>query len=146
MAQPFNEVQIALVTALRVNTAVQAAMTGAASPTWNIFDNVPTSQVYPYLYIGDMQAGQGTVLVMGGKATDLLVTIHVFSALPGWSEVQKIVTAIDNLINEQILSLANGFTVVRQFFDNYIPLVQPDGPDGKTRHGALRYRFWVSGG
>lgn len=146
MALPLNEIQTAVVTALRADSGVRTAMTGSSSPTYNIFDNVPTNQVYPYLYIGDIQGARGTLLVMGTKAMDAILSIHIFSATPGFAEAQAIATAIDNVLNEHKLTLANSFYNVRTFFDMYVPKVEDNGPDGKTRHGVLRYRLWNSGG
>jgi hypothetical protein len=145
MAQPLSEIQTAVVTAFRANAGVQAAMTGAVAPTWSIFDNVPVNQVFPYLYVGDMQGRIGTALSLGGsigKASDVLLTLHIFSQYLGWGEVEKIVSAIDNVLNEKNLSLANNFTWFFCLFDNYIPLVEKDG---LTRHGALRYRIMTTG-
>jgi Protein of unknown function (DUF3168) len=142
VAQPFSEIQTALVTLLRGNAGVQAAMTGASSPTWNIFDNVPGLTVFPYLYVGDMVGSIGSALTMGKKATDIRLTLHIFSQYGGWKEVQGIVDAIDNLLNEQTLTLTGGFTHFFSLFDNYVPIVEKDGI---TRHGALRYLIMTQG-
>ncbi|SRR6266704_71612 len=148
MAQPFNEVQTAIVTALRADVPVRTSLPGSQSPNWNILDHVPATQIYPYIYVGDIQGAIGSTLAMGpnGKATDLLVTLHIFSQYNGWKEVQGIVSAIDNVLNEKNLALANGFTWFFCLFDNFIPVPEDDqGINDITRHGALRYRIKTQG-
>jgi hypothetical protein len=148
MAQPFNEVQTAIVQALRANAAVQAALTGAQAPKWNILDHVPSIQTFPYIYVGDIQGQPGKALAMGpnGKATGLLATLHIFSQYNGKKEMQGIVSAIDDVLNRKNLNLANGFTWFMCTFDNFIPLVEDDqGTNDETQHGALRYRVETQG-
>ena len=117
-------------------------MTGASAPTWNIFDGVPGLTVFPYVYVGDQIGSIGTALTMGTKATDIRMTLHIFSQYPGWKEVQGIVDAIDALLNEHTLALTGGFTHFFTLFDNYMPVVEKDG---LTRHGALRYLLKTQG-
>jgi hypothetical protein len=148
VAQPFNEVQTAIVQALRANAAVQAALTGAVAPNWNILDHVPSTEIFPYIYVGDIQGQPGKAIAMGpnGKATGLLATLHIFSQYNGKKEVQGIVSAIDDVLNRKNLNLANGFTWFMCTFDNFIPLVEDDqGTNDETQHGALRYRVETQG-
>src|SRR5438128_760362 len=129
MAQPFAAIQVAVIAACRGNAAVQSVMTGAVAPTWNILDNVPANEFFPYIYVGDMQGRIGTALSLGpnGKATDVLLTMHIFSQYQGWKEAEAILSAVDDVLNEQSLVLTGGFTNFFCLFDNYIPLVEMDG-------------------
>lgn len=148
MAQPFNEVQTAIVTALRANAGVQAALTGAVAPNWSVLDRVPATGVFPYVYVGDIQGQPGKASSLGpnGNATGLLATLHIFSQYNGKKEMQAIVSAIDTVLNRKNLSLANGFTWFSCLFDNFIPLVEDDqGTNDETQHGALRYRIETQG-
>ena len=143
MAQPLFQIQTAIVTLFRGDATMQAAMTGAIAPTYNILDNVPVNTVFPYLYVADMVGRTGSALALNKqKATDVMLTLHIFSQYSGFKEIDTIIDAIDNLINEKPLTLSGGFTNFFLLFDNYIPIVEKDG---LTRHGALRYRMMNQG-
>jgi Protein of unknown function (DUF3168) len=139
VAQPFSQIQTAVVTLFRGSVAMQAAMTGATAPTYNILDNVPVNTAFPYVYVGDMIGRPGSALGLNKqKATDVLLSLHIFSQYSGWKEVDAIMDVADNLLNENSLTLTGGFINFFIQFDNYIPLVEKDG---LTRHGYLRYRL-----
>jgi hypothetical protein len=143
VAQPFSQIQTAVVTLFRGNAAMQAAMTGATAPTYNILDNVPVNTAFPYMYVADMLGSIGSATALNRqKATDVMLTLHIFSQYSGWKEVDTIIDAADNLLNENSLTLSGGFVNFFTQFDYYIPIVEKDG---LTRHGYLRYRLMLQG-
>lgn len=147
MGVPLSETQTALVTRLRGDSGVQAAMTNASAPLWNIYDYVPTNQGFPYLWIPDIAARQGTALSMGPtgqNAHDLIASIHIFSQYGGSKEIQAIISAIDTSMQKKPLTLANGYTNFFCLFDSAVPPVLQ--PDGLTRHAIQKYKLMTVGG
>lgn len=144
MAQPYSEVQTALVSRLRGNTGVQAVMTGASAPTWNIIDNISVNTMFPYVWVADMQGLLGTALALGTNATDIIASLHIFSQYPGFKEAQIIASAIDTALNKQALSLADGFTNFFLLFQSSLPPILEQ--DGLTRHLIVRYKLMMQGG
>lgn len=143
MALPQSEMITALVTAYRADTALQGLITGASSPSWNIYDAVPTNQAFPYVVLNDITSTVGAALTMPyGKANDLLVQIDVFSRYPGFQEAQKIASRIDDLTNEQSFPLSGGFVNYMTLINNTMQMVEPDG---LTRRIMLRYKFYTVG-
>ncbi len=143
MALPLSQIQTACVTRARADTGIQAAMTGASAPTWNIFDNVQVNASFPYFYVGNLTAKLGTALTMQQNAHDVYVQFEIFSQYAGMKEVQGIVSAIDNAFNRLPLSLSGGFNNFYLLFDNFVEIVESDGI---TRHGSLRYLLMTQGG
>ena len=143
MAQPLSEVQVAMITALRADAGVQTALKGSA-PDWNIAEYVTTGHPFPYLAVGEQTTGRpGTLLTMGIKATDLIVALHIFSLYTGFAEAQAIVSAVDSVLNEKGLTLANGYINPFLLIDG---ITQIREPDGRTFHIALRYKLMTQGG
>jgi hypothetical protein len=142
MALPQSELVTALMTAYRADTTLQGLITGAVSPTWNIFDAVPTNQAFPVVVINSITGSVGTALTMPyGKANDLLVQIDIWSQRQGFKEAQAIASRIDTLTNEQSFSMVD-FTNYMTLINNTMQMVEPDG---LTRRVMLRYKFYTQG-
>lgn len=143
MATPFSQIQTACVARARADTGIQAAMTGAVAPNWNIFDNVQPLSSFPYMYVGNLTGKLGTALTMDHKAHDVYVQFEIFSQYSGMKELQGIASAIDDAFNGKPLTLSGGFNNFYLLFDNYVEVVESDGI---TRHGSLRYLLMTQGG
>jgi Protein of unknown function (DUF3168) len=143
MAIPLSQIQTAAVIRAKADTGIQVAMTGASAPNWNIYDNVPTLQSFPYFYVGNQTLKQGTALTMDHNAHDIFLQFEIFSQYPGMKELQGIVNAIDAAFNQKPLTLSGGFNNFYLLFDNYVEVTESDGI---TRHGSLRYLLMTQGG
>ena len=143
MAIPLSQIQTAAVTRARADAGIQAAMTGAVAPNWNILDNVQVNQSFPYFYVGNLTAKLGTALTMQQNAHDVYVQFEIFSQYPGMKELQGIVSVIDDAFNRKPLTLSGGFNNFYLLFDNFVEIVESDG---LTRHGSLRYLLMTQGG
>lgn len=143
MALPQWELVKAAMAVYRADTTLQGLITGAQSPTWNIFDSVPINQAFPYVVINDISSVSGIGLTMPyGKAKDVLMQIDIFSQYAGFKEAQTIASRLDDLTDEVSLALGDGFTNYMTMFTNSMQKVESDGI---TRRVMLEYRFYTQG-
>jgi hypothetical protein len=146
MGLPVGEVQTAYITLYRGDTTLRGLLTGAVSPSWNVFDadGVPIAQPFPYVVVQMITASLGTVFAMGTDATDVWVQVSVFTQTGpgGFTQARGIAKRVDLLTQMVSVTLANGFTNVGTLREMYQEIPERDGI---TQHIAQRYKAWVSG-
>lgn len=136
-------IQSAIYTRLSGFTALTAllARSGAA-----IYDYVPqeladTTSEFPYLVIGDIEAGEFDADDRLGH--DTTVTIHVFSRYLGKKECADIMAQVYEALHRYALPVT-GFSLVDCHWDGLSDIMMD--PDGQTRHGVQRFRVIVTRG
>jgi hypothetical protein len=131
MSDPSLELQTAIVTKLKANAGVVAAVGN------RVYDNVPPNASFPYISLGDSQ-------VLPDDA-DCIDGTEVFFNLDGWSrdlrfpECKTISKAIVACLHNQPLTVAGYDAIV--FEMNNISYLRD--PDGITRHVALSFRALI---
>lgn len=140
MSDPCAALQMAIVTALKADAALDALIEG------RVYDFVPdpvkpaTTPTFPYLTVGDGQ-------VIGddndcADQSEVFFQVHAWSRKPGYPEVKSIAGAVRSAIKAAALSLA-GFTItVTQFTQSRFI----KDPDGLTRHAVVEFRFLITHG
>lgn len=129
MGLPTGEIQTALIARYRGDTTLQGLLTGAVSPTWNIFDQggVPTNQPFPYIVVFPIISQVGTALAFGSDSVDTFIQISIFTQAGGFSMARGIAKQVYKLTNQKELTLANGFNNFFVLFDNETETPQADG-------------------
>lgn len=108
---------------------MQGLLTGATSPTWNIFDalGVPTNQPFPYIVVFPVTSTKGTAFAFGSDSIDTTVQVSIFTMAGGFSPARIIAKQVYSLTDQKSLTLANGFNNFFVLFDNEVETPQNDG-------------------
>lgn len=100
-----------------------------------VFDHVPQDQAFPYVVIGEGDAGEfDTDTEVGQEHRPL---IHIYDRHRGKKIVKETQQAIRNALDNQPLDLtpdANLVFIYYEFSEVYLD------PDGLTYHGVIRFR------
>lgn len=112
------------------------ALTAALAPV-PVLDQAGPNQMFPYVTIGEFIGGESDTLNEQGQ--DLEITVHVWSRQPGMQECGELMTAAKDALDRARLPVS-GFQWVDTIW-NYAQTLRD--PDGKTRHGVLRFRVMV---
>jgi hypothetical protein len=149
MADSSSAVQTAVIARLRGDATLQALMTGASSPEWNIFDEggsgaeIPS---FPAVFVHPLTMSLGTALAMGQDATDVFVQVSTFTQSEGFSLARPIAGRIYALLHGPIatpLALSGGFGTAQVLFDGRQELTETT--DALTQHVVDRYHCCISG-
>ena len=116
-----------------VQTALYNALVPALAPV-PVLDQAGPNQEYPYATIGEFVGGHDDTLAE--QAVNLDVTVHLWSRERGMRECQQLMTAAKNALDRQRLP-ATGFQWVTTIWLYAQTLREPDG---RTRHGILRFQ------
>lgn len=129
MTSSTHALQQAVFTALSTATPITALLGGP-----HVFDDVPQSQAFPFLTLGQTSSTDwGTSTEDGEEHT---LTLHVWSRAGGKMESEQVVAAIREVLHDQALALAGHRLVnLRQEFAEH-----RREPDGETIHGIARFR------
>lgn len=144
MGLPVGELQVAYISLYRGDTTLQGLLTGATSPTWNIFDadGVPINQAFPYVVVQQITAGPGTLFAMQSDAADINTLVNIFTQANGFLTARAIAKQIDALTQKHSFTLTGGFNnpgTLRNMYQE-IP-----AKDGLTEQIAMRYKAWTQG-
>lgn len=127
-------------------TPVQAAVyvrltsdTLLMSMVEGVFDSVPEGTPYPYVKFGSWIETPDNAHGRFGRRA--LMTLDVWSAYDGYGEVNTIMGRLDELLDQQPLSIV-GCRHVSTAFEFAQSLEDPDRP--QLRHGSVRYRITTS--
>tara|TARA_R100001510_G_C7644566_1_gene201981 strand:- start:361 stop:762 length:402 start_codon:yes stop_codon:yes gene_type:complete len=105
----------------------------------SVFDDVPESTSFPYVVLGEDNIQEfGTKDVDG---TDTTLTLHIWSEYKGSKETKEIMDRIHDLLHDSSLSVS-GFNLINLRFE-FSDIMRD--PDGKTRHGVMRFRAVLLG-
>lgn len=107
-------------------------LTAALAPT-PVFDDHPTNEIFPYLTVGVLNSTPDECLIEQGA--DISMQVDVWSIQPGMQEVQNLMSIVVDALQHQPLTLA-GSTWVDTAWELGDVLREPDG---RTRHGVLRF-------
>ncbi len=113
-------------------TAVDAAL------SCDVYDAVPdgtADDAFPYVTVNDIQAIDWSTKTFAGQ--DFAVNLHVWSRYDGNKEIQDIYTALHAALNNAALSVSGAATVICRYEASQTPFLDPDG---RTRHGVIRFR------
>lgn len=100
-----------------------------------IYDDVPEQEVFPFVNIGEDTGIQWDTDNSNGVESTL--TIHVWSREPGRRECKEIMQVIYGALHRTEISVDTMDTVflLWEFSETFLD------PDGKTRHGVMRFRY-----
>lgn len=94
--------QVAIIARLRGDATLQALMTGATSPEWNIFDQGGAddiSTVFPRIMVHPITTATGTVISMGDDAADVFTQVSTFTSFEGFEQARAIDDRIYDLLH-----------------------------------------------
>lgn len=120
--------------------ALQVAIYAAvdAALTQDVYDAVPDGTAdddFPYVTVNDIQALDWSTKSFVGQ--DFAVNLHVWSRYAGNKEIQDIYTALHTALHNAALSVSGASTVICRYEASQTPFLDPDG---RTRHGVIRFR------
>lgn len=126
--------------AFELQKAVEDAISAALGVTATVYDDVPQTPSYPYVYIGDMTDGEWDADDFYGREPTL--TLHTFSQYSGAKECKNIMDTIKGTLHDQTLTVTGAKIVLCnwEFAQSFLD------PDGLTRHGVQRFRFILTEG
>lgn len=127
MSDPSLPLQDALIKALRADGVLPAV-------DKRVYDQPPSSAVYPYVSLGDDQVLPDKAGCVDG--VEIFLQVDVWSRKQGYAEAKQIGAAIIAALDDQPLEV-DGFnvTVLELSAAQYLR-----DPDGQTRHGAITFR------
>ena len=104
-----------------------------------VFDDVLEGSTYPFVELGNETAiDYSTKDVDGAEFT---MTLHVWSQYAGAKETKQIMDRIYDLLHNSSLTVT-GFNLINLRFE-FSDIMRD--PDGKTRHGVMRFRAIILG-
>lgn len=103
----------------------------------DVYDNVPSTAVFPYVAIGDVTESPNPT--MGRTGRDLDVTIHIWSQYVGMKQTKEIQNRVDLLLDGWAPTVTgwNATQMQNEFFETFMDA------DGQTRHGVSRYGIHI---
>jgi hypothetical protein len=131
-----SEIQTAFYSLLVPGNVLDATL--ASLGVTGVFDEraVSESQPFDYITIGDFTEKPNNTL--GRRGYDNSATIHLWSRQIGQKPAQLMVARINQLIDQQHLTLASQAHVYTMYdMSQYIPQ-----PDGLTLHVPIRYMLY----
>lgn len=124
---------------LPLQKAVFAALTGdtqLAALVTGVFDQVPETQAYPYVVLGD--AVEVPVNAHDRHGSDTTSTLHVWSQYRGYSQALTIAARIVQVLDHQPLTVEGHDHIATRFVSSQT-LTDPE-PPGDIRHVPMRFR------
>lgn len=121
---------------LPLQAAIVAALKASGSPAGaRVYDAVPSSVVFPYISLGNVQLVAEQVECLQGA--EVYITVDAWSRAVGKTELKTIGHAIIAALDDADL-VATGLTVNSCLLNdvNYI-----DDPDGLTSHGIFTFHI-----
>ena len=104
-----------------------------------VYDDVLEGSTYPFVELGNETAIDfSTKDVDGAEFTSI---IHVWSQYAGAKETKQIMDRIYDLLHNSNLTVT-GFNLINLRFE-FSDILRD--PDGKTRHGVMRFRALILG-
>jgi hypothetical protein len=128
-----SEIQAAIGALLVPSGTLDATL--ASLGITGVFDDmsVPETQAFDYITIGDISEKPHNTL--GRRGYDVTFTINVWSRALGTKTAQSILARINQLVDQQHLSLATQAHVYTMYDESqFVPQ-----PDGLTLHVPIRY-------
>ena len=124
------EMQQAIYQLLSTDSTLSSLVTG-------VYDHVPAGTALPYITIGDATSRDWSTKTSSGS--QLLFTIHAYSAEGGRKQVTDIMTRVYDLLHQGTLSLTSHTLVAVRFELGDIERER----DGEIYHGRVRFRAYT---
>lgn len=131
-----SEIQTAIGDILVPSNVLDATL--ASLGVTGVFDDraIPENQAFDYITIGDMQEKSNNTL--GRRGYNNTVTVHIWSRAFGNKNAQLILARLNQLLDQQHLSLATQAHVSTMYdMSQFLPQ-----PDGLTLHVPVRYMLY----
>ena len=112
-----------------------------AQTSYNVFDDNPENEPYPYVVMGEMTARDWSDKSEPGQ--EVYSTIHIWSRYKGRKEADEMADALEQALTLSPLDLSPDFHAVldgNDIFDSYDLIIDIDGI---TRHGILKLRYLI---
>lgn len=122
-----------------LQTAMFQALRAAVQPV-PVYDDVPQNAAFPYVVVGDDSSVDWPV-ALDADGEEVEATVHIWSRYAGRREVKELMAQVRAALHDRPLSLAPGLSLVSLRCISERSFVEPDG---KTRHGVIRFRSLVS--
>tara|TARA_Y100000004_G_C8937642_1_gene422809 strand:- start:1607 stop:2011 length:405 start_codon:yes stop_codon:yes gene_type:complete len=120
-------------------TALNSDNTLTSTLGASVVDEVKHGTGYPFVSIGEETAREyGTKDLDGGEYT---VNIDIWSQYKGSKETKQIMDRVHDLLHNTNISVT-GFNLINLRFE-FSDIMRD--PDGKTRHGVMRFRGIILG-
>ena len=104
-----------------------------------VYDDVLEGGTFPYVELGNETAlDYSTKNVVGSEYT---ITLHIWSQYAGSKETKDIMDRIHDLLHDSNITVT-GFNLINLRFE-FSDIMRD--PDGKTRHGVMRFRAIILG-
>lgn len=119
-----------------VQKAIFEVLNGAAIVGGRIYDEPPGDVEFPYVVIGE-----GDTVDDGNScfdASEVNVQVHVWSRKASFAECKTIGSDIRTALSQPLTLEGFGNPVALFVFARWLR-----DPDGKTKHGALQFRYLV---
>ena len=118
-----------------LNKAIYAVLSNMSFP---VYDCIPENTAFPYCDISEMTGSNESAKNLPGES--FLLTAHLWSQYKGTKEVREMIDEFVQTITSNSLVLTgfnNNLTEV-EFIEVF------NDPDGITRHGVVKIRFYVT--
>ena len=126
-----------------LQSTIYSALSGDSTLTdtlgASVFDDVPESTSFPYVSLGEDTLNDYDTKDVSGSTQTL--TLHIWSEYKGTKEAKQIMDRLHDLLHDSSLSVS-GHNLVNLRFE--FGDIMRD-PDGKTRHGVMRFRAVLLG-
>jgi hypothetical protein len=141
MGIPTGEVQTAAIAKCRNDATLQGLLGNPSDGSGNTFDqgSTPPDQPCPYLELFPITTQKGGLFVMGLDASDVYQQVTAFTKSGDFIQARAIMKRVYSLLDQQSLTLANGFTNPMLLFQNEQELF--DSAQGKQQ---VVHRYKVS--
>lgn len=122
-----------------LQVAVFTALRAAVQPV-PVYDAVPQDATFPYAVVGDDSSVDWPVS-LDADGEDIDVTIHLWSRYAGSKEVKELMGKVRAALHDRALPLVAGLSLVSFRCTSERSFTEPDG---KTRHGVIRFRALIA--
>lgn len=149
MADARGATQAAFIARCRGDATLQALLSPATAPEWNVFDQGGSGGItpsFPYVYIHPILSQKGTAWVMGTDASDVFMLVNVYTKNQGFDFARQIATRLYQLFDGPSGAaplVITGFATVSATYANGQELEETQ--DGLIQHIADRYKIMTQG-
>ena len=105
---------------------------------YKVFDENPENEPYPYVVMGEITAKDWSDKLEDGM--EVYSTIHVWSQYHGRKEADEMADKILQALSSSAIAVGPNFRTALDRLDGYNLIVDMDG---KTRHGILRFKYYI---
>jgi len=104
-----------------------------------VFDDVLEGSTFPYVELGNESSIDFSTKTSTGS--EYTINLHIWSQYAGSKEVKQIMDRLHDLLHDSNMNVT-GFNLINVRFE-FSDIMRD--PDGKTRHGIMRFRAIILG-